>query len=117
MAFKEVLDFSYITISEAKEIMEKIIEERKSAAELTFETRRALKHLRLFSKLPADKAKELVSELKKLPQVGREDIAIKIVDILPRIRDEVRVIYAKEKITLTPEQIDEILEIVSKYKE
>ena len=116
MAFKEVLDFHYITISEAKEVMEKISEERRAVAELTFETRRALKHLRLFSKLPSEKAKELVSELRKLPQVEREDIAVKIADIMPRIRDEVRIIYAKEKITLTPEQIDEILEVVNRFR-
>jgi len=117
MAFKEVIDFQYITIPEAKEIMEKIAEERKSVSELTFETRRALKHLRLFSKLPAEKAKELVEELEKLPQVKRREIAVKLVDIMPRIRDEVRIIYAKERITLTPEQIDEILEILDRYRE
>ncbi len=116
MAFKEVIDFQYITISEAKEIMEKIAEERKAVSELTFETRRALKHLRLFSKLPADKARELVSELEKLPQVGRRDLAVKIADIMPRVRDEVRIIYAKERVTLTPEQIDEILEVLDKYR-
>ncbi len=116
MGFKEVLEFEYITISEAKEVMDKIVEERKAISELTFETRRALKHLMLFSKLPADKAKELVSELEKLPQVGRRDLAVKLVDILPRVRDEVRIIYAKERTTLSPEQIDEILEVINKYR-
>ncbi len=116
MGFKKVLDFEYITIAEAKEVMDKIVEERKAISELTFETRRALKHLTLFYRIPAEKAKELVSELEKLPQVGRRDLAVKIADILPRVRDEVRLIYAKERTTLTTEQIDEILEVVKKYR-
>ncbi len=114
--FKEVKEFEYITIAEAKEVMERITKERQERAELLFETRRALKHLRTFAKLPADKAKELVEELMKLPQVPRRDIAVKLVDIMPRIPDEVRIIYAKERFTLTPEQIQEILDIIDKYR-
>jgi DNA-directed RNA polymerase subunit F len=114
--FKEVREFEYITIAEAKEIMEKIAKKRQEEAELLFETRRTLKHLRTFSKLPADKAKELVDELMKLPQVGKREVAIKLTDILPSTPDEIRVIYAKERFTITPEQIDEILEVIDRYR-
>ncbi len=115
--FKEVRHFEYITIAEAKEIMEEIAKRRQEEAELLFETRRALRHLRNFSKMSAEKAKALVDELEKLPQVGRRELAVKIADILPRIPDEVRVIYAKERTTLTTEQIQEILEVIDKYME
>ncbi|MET1124476.1 MAG: RNA polymerase Rpb4 family protein [Archaeoglobaceae archaeon] len=114
--FKEVLEFEYITIAEAKEIMEEIAKRRQEVAELTFESRRALRHLRNFAKMPAEQAKKLVEELMKLPQVGRKDLAVKLADILPRVPDEVRIIYAKEDVTLTPEQIDEILEVIAKYR-
>ena len=114
--FKEVKDFDYITIAEAKELMEEIVKKRQKKAELLYETRRALKHLRTFSKIPADKARELVNELLKLPQVPKKEIAIKLVDIMPRIPDEVRIIYAKERLTLTPDQINEILSIIDKYR-
>ena len=97
--------------------MERIAEKRREEAELLFETRRALRHLRTFSKLPADKAKKLVEELLKLPQVGKKELAVKLVDIMPRIPDEVRIIYAKERFNLTPEQIGEILEIIDRYRE
>ena len=116
MAFKEVKEFEYITIAEAREIMEKIAEERKKRAELLFETRRALKHLRTFSKLPAEEAKKLVEELASLPQVGRRYLAVKLVDIMPRVSDEVRTIFAKERFTITPEQIQEILDVIDKYR-
>jgi len=114
--FKEVKDFEYITISEAKEIMEEIAKKRQEEGKLLFETRRALKHLRLFAKLPAEKAKELVEELIKLPQVGRRELAVKLADIMPRVPDEVRIIYAKERVTLTSEQIEEILDVIDKYR-
>ncbi len=114
--FKEVKEFEYITISEAKEIMEEIAKKRQEEAELLFETRRALKHLRTFAKLPADKARELVEELMKLPQVGKRELAVKLADIMPRVPDEVRIIYAKERFTITSEQIEEILEIIDRYR-
>jgi len=116
MTFKEVRDFEYITIPEAKEIMEKISEERKKSAELLFETRRALKHLRTFSKLKADEAKKLVEELVSMDAVGRREIAIKLVDIMPKTPDEIRTIFAKERFTLTPEQIREILRVIDRYR-
>ncbi len=114
--FKEIKEFNYITIAEAKELMEEIAEKRQKKAELLFETRRALKHLRTFAKLPADKAKELVEELLKLPQVPNEEIAVKLVDIMPRIPDEVRLIYAKEKKVLDPDEIEQILDVINKYR-
>uniref|UniRef100_A0A7C3YEY7 DNA-directed RNA polymerase subunit Rpo4 n=1 Tax=Geoglobus ahangari TaxID=113653 RepID=A0A7C3YEY7_9EURY len=113
--FKEVLDFEYLTISEAKEILENIVKERRKVAEVGFETRKTLQYLRTLSKLPAKKARELVEELLELPFVS-EVIAIKIADILPDIPDEVRLLYAKEGITLSPEEIQTILDIVEKYK-
>lgn len=115
--FKEVREFEYITIAEAKEIMENIVKKRQEVAELSFETRRALRHLRNFAKISADKARELVNELMKLPQVKKKEIAVKLVDIMPRVPDEVRIIYAKENVTLKPEEIEQILEIISKYRE
>lgn len=114
--FKEVKSFEYITVSEAREIMEKIAKERQEKAELLFETRRALRHLRNFSKLNSERAKKLVEDLMQLPQVGRKDLAVKIADIMPRVADEVRVIYAKER-ALTNEEIGQILELLNKYRE
>ncbi|MEM1578623.1 MAG: RNA polymerase Rpb4 [Archaeoglobaceae archaeon] len=114
--FKEIKNFEYITISEARERMEKIAKKRQEKAELLFETRRALRHLRNFSKLSPEKARELVEELMKLPQVGRRDLAVKIADLMPKLPDEVRAIYMKER-TIANEEIEEILEVVNKFRE
>lgn len=115
MTFKEVIDFKYITLAEAKESLSKIVEKRKEVAEVSFETRKTLNYLNSVAKLSADESRNLAEELKQLPFVS-EEMAIKIADLLPEIPDEVRVIYAKERITLTPEQIQQILDVVAKYK-
>jgi DNA-directed RNA polymerase subunit F len=116
MTLKRVKEFDYITIAEAKEIMEEVISKRKEGAELLFETRRAMNNLRKFSKISAEDAKKLTEELMNLPQVGRKDIAVKLVDIMPRVPDEIRTIFAKERFTITPEQMKEILDIIDKYR-
>jgi len=115
MTFKDVLEFKYITISEAKEILEKLVEKRKESGELIFETRKTMNYLNTISKLSGEDSRKLVDEIKSLPYVT-EEIAIKIADLLPDLPDEVRVIFAKERITINPEQIQAILDIVKKYK-
>jgi DNA-directed RNA polymerase subunit F len=114
--FKEVKEFDYITIAEAKEVLDRIARRRKKRAELLYETRRALRHLKTLAKLPAEKSKELVEELLKLPQVSKKELAVKLADVMPRIPEEVRIIYAKEKVTLTPEEIQEIIDVIDKYR-
>lgn len=42
----------------------------------------------------------------------KPSIAIRIADILPQSRDEIRSIYAKEKYTLSNEELDQILDYV-----
>lgn len=116
MTFKKVKEFEYITIAEAKEVMEGIIEKRKEDSELLFETRRAMNNLRNFSKISADKAKELVEELMGLSFIDKRETAVKIVDIFPEIPDEIRTIFAKERFSISQEQIQEILEIIEKYR-
>jgi len=114
MTFKEVLEEEPLTIPQAKEIIEKATEKRKKIKEdLSFETRRALEHLNLFSKLSPEKAEKLLQELLELG-IKKKEIAIKIVDVIPRTPDELRAIYAKERFTLSQEEIEKILETVEK---
>jgi DNA-directed RNA polymerase subunit F len=42
----------------------------------------------------------------------KPSIAIRIADILPQSRDEIRSVYAKEKYTLSNEELDKILDYV-----
>jgi DNA-directed RNA polymerase subunit F len=45
----------------------------------------------------------------------KPDIAYRIANVAPRSRDEVRAIYAKEKFSLTGEELDSIIGIVKAY--
>ncbi len=115
MTFKEVIEEEPLAVPQAKEIVERATEERKKLKkDLSFETRRALEHLSLFSKLSPEKAEKLLEELLDLG-IKKKEIAIKIVDLVPRTADELRAIYAKERFTLSQEEIEKILETVEKH--
>ncbi len=45
----------------------------------------------------------------------KEEIAIRIADIVPLSKDELRSIYAKERFTLTEDELEEILDIVARH--
>ncbi len=100
----------YLTIAEVKELLLKENENR----ELNGIQKAALMHAEEFSRLSAEDSRKLVEELMNLDFVD-ERHAVKIADILPVHPDQVRAVYAKEKMVLPPEQIKEILDIVAKY--
>ena len=84
----------------------------RAGEELGYELKKAIRHVDAFSKMTAERSRNLVNELLKLEKMKHE-IAIRIVDILPRTRDELRSIYAKERFVLTTEDLDQILDIVA----
>jgi len=100
-----------ITISEVKNILKKVEKDRK---EMLYEQKIALEHAHKFAKLSVKKADELVKELSKL-EFLQEIHAYKIADILPTTSDDVKTIFAKERITLSENDINQILELVKKY--
>jgi len=113
MIVKKVIGEEILTLAEAKEILLKVREER-AGEELSYEKRKAIEHAELFCHLDAARSREMVEELGKLEKMKTE-LAIRITDVLPETRDEIRAIYAKERFTLTEEELDEISEIVDKY--
>lgn len=116
MIVKEVVNEELLTLAEVKEMLTQIMEERReeSDEEQVYEFRKALNHAEIFSKLSASDAKELVAELLKFEKM-RPTVAVRITDILPQSRDELRSIYAKEKFTLKDEELDAILDVVRQY--
>ncbi len=112
MIVKEVLNEELLTLAEVKEILSKITEERREQGiEVGYGFRKALHHADKFSKTSGEKSRELVNKLLKLEKM-KPAIAIRIADILPQSRDEIRSIYAKEKYTLSNEELDQILDYV-----
>jgi DNA-directed RNA polymerase subunit F len=113
MIVKSVLGEEFLTLAEVREMLEAVREKRAAASdeELGYELRRAIRHAELFAKGTAEEARAMVGELMKLEKMSPE-IAIKITDIRPSTKDELRAIYAKERFTLSEEDLDAILDIV-----
>ena len=113
MIVKNVINEELLTISEAKELLDRIKEERaEEVEELGYELKKAIRHINAFSKSDPEQSRALVTDLMELEKM-KPEIAIRIADILPETRDELRSIYAKERFILTTEDLDQMLDLVA----
>jgi DNA-directed RNA polymerase subunit F len=114
--FKEKLDEEYITISEAKSLLNEVEDERDDDEErdLRYELARAIEHVNRHAVLEAEESRELVEDLLELDKVS-EEIAHRIADLLPEDRTELRAVYANERFSLDGEELDDILDVVAQY--
>jgi DNA-directed RNA polymerase subunit F len=101
-----------VSLVEVKNILKKISKDRK---DMLYEQKIALEHATKFAKLPAKKTEDMIKELRKLEFIT-ELYAYKIADLIPQNEDDIKTIFAKERITLGENDIKKILEIVGKYK-
>ncbi|HEX16868.1 MAG TPA: RNA polymerase [Thermoplasmatales archaeon] len=107
-----MMEERYVSISEVKNILKRIQKERK---ELTYEQKIALKHAEAFARLSVTKTKQLIKELLDNIEKIDEKHAYKIADLLPQHEEDVKLIFAKERVNLDDEDIKKILEIVGRY--
>ncbi len=115
MLVKRIIGEEILTLSEVKNLLEEIRDERvQEDKELGYELRKAISHAETFAKLEVGKSRELMNELLKLDKM-KPEIAVRVVDILPLTNDEVRSIYAKERYTLSEKELKDILDLVLKY--
>ncbi|WP_144921527.1 RNA polymerase Rpb4 family protein [Halorubrum salsamenti] len=114
--FKEKLDEEYVTTSEAKEILVEIEAERADDEDrdLRYELARAIEHVNRFAHLDAEESRELVEELTELDQIDLPT-AVKIADLLPEDRTELRSVFAQERYSLDGDELDDVLNVVAKY--
>jgi DNA-directed RNA polymerase subunit F len=111
MIVKSVLQEDLLTLAEVKELLDQIRLKRADEEELGYELRRAIRHADLFAKGTAEEGQAMVAELMKHEKMNKQ-IAVKIADVRPASKDELRAIYAKERFTLSEEELNSILEIV-----
>jgi len=101
-----------LTLSEVKGMLHEIMEERlKDEEELGYELRKAINHAEMFAKTTPERARDLVDKLLELEKM-KPEIAVRIADIMPQTRDELRTLYAKERFTLSDEDLDSMLGMV-----
>jgi DNA-directed RNA polymerase subunit F len=123
MIVKEIISQKILTMGEAKEILEvlgkkggeSVSEREGEEKEIRYERRKALEHTTKFAKMSAKKSRILVEGLLRLNKIN-EEVAVRIADMMPQSKNEVRAIYAKEKFTLTEADIEKILDCVAKYE-
>jgi DNA-directed RNA polymerase subunit F len=114
--FKEIVDEEYLTVAEAKELLADVETERAldEDREMRYELARAIEHVNRFAAFSGEDARELVEELTELEKVDLPT-AVKIADLVPRDRDELRSVYSQQRYSLNGEELDEILNVVAKY--
>jgi DNA-directed RNA polymerase subunit F len=111
MIVKKIISEDLLTLSEVKEILDDVKLRRADEEELGYELRRAIRHAESFSHSKAVDSKKMVDTLLELEKIT-PSIAMKVADVQPQSRDELRAIYAKERFTLSDEELEQILEIV-----
>ncbi|MCW1301320.1 MAG: DNA-directed RNA polymerase subunit F [Candidatus Nanoarchaeia archaeon] len=105
----EVLGEEYIPVVKAK----KVLEESKVE---THEVNIALEHATKFSKLKWSEAEKLIQELKSLDLRLNEKVIVKLVDIMPYDKDDVKLILSSYKLSLKDEDVEKILEVINKFR-
>ena len=91
-----------------------MLEEESKLRELTPEQKLALDQATKMSRTDVDKAQKLMKELSAIDFIS-EGVAVKIADLMPTHADDIRVLFAKERLVLDKKQIEQIIKLVEKY--
>ncbi len=110
MIAKAVLEGRPIGAPEAKTVLDALSE---SGEELNYEQRIAIDYLSKFVSLSTKESQKLIDGLLKLNQKIKPELAVKIADLVPVDEEDVRAVFAKERFTLTKEEIKAILELIT----
>ncbi|MEM2908048.1 MAG: RNA polymerase Rpb4 family protein [Candidatus Hadarchaeales archaeon] len=111
MIGKGVSNEKVITLAEVLEILEK----QKKHGELGYGQRLTFDYAQKFAKLDAGKARELVGELLKLGNL-KEHQAVALVDLMPETKEDIQLIFSKERVRLGEEDIQKILDLINKFR-
>lgn len=109
----KILNESSINIVEVKEILDETIKKEK---QLNFRAQKTLEYLEQTASMPVDKAKKLKDALLKLNISRLKDVQVnKIIDLLPKTPNELKVILQGYNLTLTNDQIKSIIDKVIEF--
>jgi len=100
----------YVGLAEVRDMLDA----ESGRRELCGAQKSALEHTQSMVTLSAADVDKLVGELKQL-KFMTDYAACKIGDMLPKYPEDVRAIFAKERVNLSADDIKQIIEIVGKY--
>ncbi|MCX8200010.1 MAG: RNA polymerase Rpb4 family protein [Candidatus Micrarchaeota archaeon] len=108
MIGKEIKGMKAIPLCEVA----RMLEERQKEGELGFEQKATLDYAQKYSHVSVEKAHELMQKIMDL-QFASEVMAVKLVDIMPKTEEEVKLIFQQEKRDITSAQAKQVLDILS----
>ena len=97
-----------VSFTETREILE-----QKDEESLGYEQKVTLDYLRKIKMLDTKTVEKLKAELSKEIPVLKEHQIISIINLMPKVKEDIDTIFMKERISLTKEQTDKILQIVA----
>lgn len=103
----------YVTLAEVRDLLEAEAEIR-GYENLLQSQKAALDHAQTVCSISLDQANAIIDEVKQM-DIVTDAVALKIADLLPRYPEDVRAIFSKERVTLEPAQIQQIIDIVEKH--
>ncbi|MCS7097438.1 MAG: RNA polymerase Rpb4 family protein [Candidatus Methanomethyliaceae archaeon] len=108
---KEIVREEVLSLPQVKKLLEK----RFSEGEPNYLQKITYDYVTKFSKLPSEKAEELLNKL-KAEGISPESAA-QIVNIMPSVIDELRVLVSTEKKLFLPSELEKILSIINSFRE
>jgi DNA-directed RNA polymerase subunit F len=109
MIGKNTLENEPVPVAKVKEVLEEFSKEY----ELSYEQNLTLDHVTKFNKLPLESAEEMIAELK---EIVKKKHAVRITDLMPEDLQDLRLMFAKERVPIKKEDMENILKIVDKYR-
>jgi DNA-directed RNA polymerase subunit F len=107
---EDIIKETLVTNTEAKEI----IKERKKEIELGYEQKNAYDYLKKYDNLTLKKVQELIEKLREVKKL-RERQIITIVNVMPKDKDDLRLLLEKDYSLFTEEEKNFILENLNKF--
>jgi DNA-directed RNA polymerase subunit F len=111
MIGRKVIEEAPITLAEVAEVLSKRDQESK-----IYEQNVTQDHLQKFVKIKAKDARGLVKEIVQLNEKFKPHHAVKVADLLPVDEGDVKAIFAKERFSLSKDEIGALLDVVAKYR-
>jgi DNA-directed RNA polymerase subunit F len=111
MLGKKREDSKSISLAQAKDILQK----RSKEADFGYEQQTSLDYVNQHCKLKLEDAAELEQKLDEIAQLSPESSS-KVIDLLPEFKSTLNILLTKDRVGITDEQVDKILDLIKEYR-
>ncbi len=107
------MKIKYVTFSEAQDILHRHLNEKGKREESVDDiTVKEYNYISLFTRLDAESARKAVKEIMQIGNFS-EEVAVKIVDLMPRDLEQLRSVLNTYKLTPDENVLNNILEYIA----